>query len=115
MNGKPMIKRPVNPYLKVYRPLLLIKPPSILIQKFLKQHLLYAQLSGHFFGIHHHIAQKQIIHQKVHQLQIYRLSAMYVYLSLCGCNFMGKGETEVVRGDVQLDDGIVVAFFAPIG
>ena len=81
----------------------------------MKQHLLHAQLSRHFFGIHHHITQKQIIHQKVHQFQIYRLSAVYVYLSLCGCNFMGKGEAEVVRGDVQLGDGIVSAFFTLVG
>ena len=87
----------------------------MLIQRFLKQHLLYAQLSGHFFGIHHHIAQKQIIHQNVHQLQIYRLRAVYVHLSLCDCNFMGKGEAEVVRGDVQLGDGIVSAFFTLVG
>ena len=40
---------------------------------------------------------------------------MYVYLSLCTCNFMGKGEAEVVRGDVQLGDGIVSAFFTLVG
>ena len=94
---------------------MLIKPSAISIQRFLKQHLLYAQLSGHFFGIHHHIAQKQIIHQKVYQFQTNRLRAEYVYLCLCGGNFMGKGEAKLVRGDVQLGDGIVSAFFTLVG
>ena len=67
--------------LKVYRPYLMFnKPQSISIQRLLKQYLRHAQFTGHIFGIHHHIAQKQIIHQKVHQFQINRLRAVYLHL-----------------------------------
>ena len=100
--------------LKVYRPHLMFnKPQSISIQRFLKQHLRHAQFTGYIFGIHHHITQKQIIHQKVHQFQINMLRAVYLHLRLLGGNCIGKGKIELMWADVQFGDGIVIPSIVP--
>ena len=110
-----MIKRPVNPYLKVYRPLFTYKTTFNFNPEVLETTLALRATQWAF--LRHTPPHRPKTNHSPKSPPVLNLQAA---CSVCVAEFarlqfQGKSETELVRGDVQLGDGIVGAFFAPVG